>query len=470
MRCNDLVRLLIFVGTLCIATLLTAQNAPVPPATSYLSPVLITEIPDSTVTADAHPLSGGQSLGIGSWGPSHSFLVPSLRVVETLDSNPLLLDSSSGGYKGFTDLVGNVQLLQNLGQSAELRYSGALRFDTIARVQGYSQFTNVHSAELAKSVRHKSLKFLLDDEFQYSQNSSLGAAGMEGLGAMVTQASQWNGLSNLQLGSISLRPDILPDQSILTERAGRVANTALIELDANLHRRDTLTLAASYGLLHFFSSELTDSQQAQVIGGYNRLLTSRDSVALEGAFARYDYQGSVGSISTEYLSALYARRISGRSSIEVGAGPQFTQSLILHVNSQYLGWQARGSVHYRLRRLNLSAQGSRSITGGAGVFDGATTSIGQASADSVLSRYTSMSFAFGVSRNQDLESPQRYNTQFLRVAVNRKVSRYTNGFLSYDLEHQTTASGCTGLTCANTGLRNVFGLGFSWNYRPISVE
>lgn len=108
-------RLLVLVGCVCIATGLAAQSAPVPPVQDSLSPVLVTEPLETTVIPDQHPLTGGQTLGIGSWGSKHSFFTPSLRIAETLDSNPLLLSTSSGSYRGFSNFGGNVQWTQYLG-------------------------------------------------------------------------------------------------------------------------------------------------------------------------------------------------------------------------------------------------------------------------------------------------------------------------------------------------------------------
>ncbi len=289
---------------------------------------------------------------------------------------------------------------------------------------------------------------------------------MEGMDLQVTGSS----LGNLQSTSTSLQSNLLPNQSILIGQVGTITNTALIELDAHLGARGVVTMAASYGLLHFDSSQLTDTGQASLVAGYNRNMTLRDSVALEGAFTRFNYQDSSTSISTEYFSARYARRISGRSSIELGGGPQVTQSSVSQVNQVYLGWQARGNVQYKMRRMNLSAQVSRNISGGAGVLDGATITTGQGAINFVLSRYSSMSLNSGASRNQQLGSTQSYDTQFAGVAFNHKIGRYTNLFLSYDFQHQTAPSVCTGLACSYVGLRNVFGIGYAWNYRPISVQ
>ncbi len=200
----------------------------------------------------------------------------------------------------------------------------------------------------------------------------------------------------------------------------------MIEADVHLDANNTATLEASYGLLHFNSNLLTDTQQLSVVGGYDRKMSARDSIGLDGAFTRFGFTGTGATVSVESVSALYARRISGRSSLELGAGPQIAQSSLSGLNQQYLGWQARGTVNYRMRRLNLSAQGMRTVTGGAGVLNGALTTTGQGTANFILSRNWSTSLNSGISRNQQLSSAESFDTQFAGVVLNRKCGRYTN--------------------------------------------
>jgi hypothetical protein len=428
--------------------------------------VLATEAQETTVTPDEHLLSGGQVLGIGLSGSRHSFLLPSLRVSETLDSNPLLLSTNNGSYRGFADFGGSLRWIQYFGRDAGLSYSGAVRYDSRARVQGYDQFTNAHSAAIDRIIRFNSWNLLVVDAVQYSQGSSFGASGMEGMGLVSVPTN----LSGMQWSPTTLRSDLTPSQSILIGRVGTVANTALLELDVRLNARDSISLETSYGLLHFNSSLFTDTYKLSAIGGYNRRLTSRDSIALEGAYSRITYQQPDTTIDTEYFSALYARRITGRSSMELGGGPEITQERVSGVDKQYPGWQARGTVRYQLSRLSLSATGERAVTSGAGVLEGATSSTGRGTVSFAIERSWTTSLAAGVSRNQELTSAQRYDMQFASIVLNHKIGRYAGLFLSYDFQHQTTGSVCTGPACGYTGLRNVFGIGFAWDYRPIGIE
>src|SRR5208282_1059470 len=141
--------LLVLVGCVCIATGLAAQNAQASPGQgSSPSSVSVTEAPETVVTPDDHPLTGGQTLGIGSWGPQPSLLKSSVRVAETLESNPLLTNTGDVSYRGFTRLGGDVKWTQYIGQDTEIQFDGAFRYDTEASVAGYDQFANADSGAI----------------------------------------------------------------------------------------------------------------------------------------------------------------------------------------------------------------------------------------------------------------------------------------------------------------------------------
>jgi hypothetical protein len=156
--------------------------------------------------------------------------------------------------------------------------------------------------------------------------------------------------------------------------------------------------------------------------------------------------------------------------MELGFGPQITQAHAFQTKQSYLGWQARGAVQYRLRRISLSAQALRTVSGGSGVLEGTTVSTGQGAAECILGKYSTLSLHAGVSRNEQLGVTTGYDAQFAGVVLNRKVGLYSNLYLNYDFQHQTSSVVCTGAACGTVGLRNVFGLGFAWNYRPIRVD
>src|SRR5208337_4569529 len=99
---------------------------------------------------------------------------------------------------------------------------------------------------------------------------------------------------------------------------------------------------------------------------------------------------------------------------------------------QYVGWQARATVQYRMRRAKIDVGAMRAVTNGAGVLNGAVTNSGQGSVNFILAREWSMSLNGGLSSNQELGTQVRYDSQYAGLTVNRLMGRYLNIFVSYD--------------------------------------
>ena len=470
MRLNAIAVLIFATPSLILFPALHAQSAPVPPVHDAPTPVLVTDSIETPIQPDEHPLTGGMELGIGSWGPRHSYLTPSIRFAQTLESNPLLTGGSSDSYRGFTSFAGETQLVRYFGQTGELRYAGAARYDSRAAIQGQDKFTNTHNFSLLKQFRVENWNLLFDDEVQYSQGSNFGAAGMEGLGNVLGQLSQWSGTSTSQLASSTLRPDVAPDQSILTGRTGRVSDALLGQAEFHINARDVITAAGTYSLLHFTSGPYNDSRQAGVLGGYNRALSSRDSFGIGASYTHITFPDLPNMVSVATVTGIYARRVSGRLSIEGGIGPQFDKNDEGATSHNHVSWQGHASANYRAKRLMLSTRFDRATSAGSGVLAGATNTQLQESSSFVVSRNWSSAVNFGVSKNKRLDGRGEYNTQFAGVTLTRTCSTYTSIFANYNFERQTAPSNCTANTCSYAGHRNVFGIGLAWNYRPIGIE
>lgn len=419
------------------------------------------------ISPDTHPLTGALVSGPGSWGPRHSFLMTGFRAAQTLESNPEM--SSPGTYRGFSSADLELRAIQYLGRGGEIRYVGAVRFDSAAKIFGARQVTNVHGAEVLKAISVGDWNFLIDDEAEYSQGSLFSGNGMEGLGSVVTQLSQWSGLSDVQLGSTVLQEGLTPDQSILTMRSGRISNTALAEVDRRIGNRGVATAAGYYGLLHFYSDGLIDSSQKGFVTGYNRAVSSRDQFGVEYGFARLGFSGTDTSLTTHYAALRYGRKLSGRLAMEAGAGPQYIASTADSANYTDLNWQGTASVDLHLRTLDLQVGALRMLTVGSGVLYGARTNSVQGNMTWRMNRNYSPSINFGVARNQGILSGDHYYSQFLGAALTRNLNRRVGAFLSYYLQRQT-AAGCIGSSCAVTGVQQVIGAGIGWTFGPVGVH
>lgn len=452
--------------------------APLAPIQDQLQPVMVTEPIQTQVTPDQNPLTGGQRVGFGSWGPRHSFIVPSVRFAETLESNPLLLSNANDSYRGFSSFGGDAQAVHYFGRDTEIRYVGSLRYDTYNELQGYNNFGSSNDFLIARDFVFRTWQLRFENETQYSNGSNFGAAGMEGMGGVVGQLSQWSGLSNVQLSSATVRPDLLPSQAILTGRVGRVANALLGEADIHLDARDMLTVSGSYSLLHFTQDLLIDTRQTSGIVGLNRNITPRDSIAIEAMYSHFQLVGQPNTINTAQLSLLYARRISGMLSVEFGGGPVLQRTNFQNgvapsataAHTTNVGGGGRAALHYRVSRLLLMVAGQRTVTGGAGVLAGAMTTTGTGTATLTLSRNWTGDLRFGIAHNAQLNSPLVYNTQDAGISLTRRLGLKMNMFASYDFDRQTNSTTCTGPLCQYGGTRNVFGIGLAWKGTPMSLQ
>jgi hypothetical protein len=421
---------------------------------------------ESVISPDDHPLSGIIKPGLGSWGPRHSFLVPGFTAGQTLQSGNL---SSSGASPHITSVAGQLQGIQYLGRDGELRYVGAVRMDSAERFAGAGRFTNVHSLSVAKAVHGRRWRLLADDVAAYSNSSLLGDAGMEGLGSIVTEVSKWSGAGGIGLGSMTLQSGVAPDQTILTKVGGRLSNTALAEFDYGLGTRGTSTVASYHGLLHFFNNELSDSEQAGVVMGYDREVTARDTFGLLYGYMSLWFPGNDSNLRSQYSALLWGRNISGRFALELGAGPLEIGGTGKDLPRTQLTWQARASTMMRMHKGEIQLGAARMLTAGSGVLTGALTDSVQGTLAHSLHRAASISMQFAYARNQSLSSMQRYDTNVFGVDYSRHIGRTTYVFVSYNLNHQT-ASGCTPTFCGLTGTNQVFGTGLSWTARPVGLR
>lgn len=426
-----------------------------------------TEDTGPAVAPDAHPLTGGISAGVGSWGPRHSFIVPGVRAAQLLESDSLL--TSSDAFQGYTSAAAELQAVQYFGRGSELRYAGLLRFDSNARLNGGQQFTQLHDFSLTQTVPAGNWSLLAHDEATFSEGAIFGSAGMQGLGSVVTQLSQWNGVSGIGLGSTTIQSGLTPEQSILTQNGERVSNTLLGEVDRRLGDRGVATAGVYYGLLHFLSAGLIDAGQVGGLTGFERAITARDRLGLVYGFTRLYFSGSDQELDTQQGALLYGRKISGMLAVEVGAGPQYTSGSGSYSTLSDLNWQGRGTVDLHLRLLDFELAAIRTLTAGSGVLFGATTNSVQGSVMRRAGRTGNISGRFGYARNAGIQTAETYDTELVGATYTHSLSATVGAFVSYNLQRQT-AAGCLPTGCNATGSQQTFGAGLSWTARPMGVR
>jgi hypothetical protein len=440
------------------------QNTDAQPASSPAAPLYSESGPpvaehQAKITPDNNPLTGALKWTLGSSESSHNLVTIGFRVSEIVDTNPTINSTQTSVDLQSASLVGGNFLLQRQSPQHEIsaRYDGGAGFYTNAS-QLNSSF---HSFGVSNKFFVRRWTFLLSDDVSYANQSDAG--GMSTLG----------GLAGFSSPS-GLQSTYAPNQTILTQRTGRLNNSAAAQVEYHLGPRVSVTAGGSYGLLHFLDPGLTDNNQLGGSLGLNYSPNSHDSVGIAYDYMRFRYSDSTYKADTHTLRLLYGRRLTGRLSLQLGAGPQivsYGSGLMTH----QLGWNVSSNLAAMFGRTNANFGYSHSVTGGAGVLPGASTDAVQLSLSRNVTRMWTTSVQFGYARNSALNGSSIYNYGTAGINLTRSVGRRGNISVFYNAQRQTSAQvaplpqvGCNTADCAL--LRHVVGMAFQWNLRPIRIE
>jgi hypothetical protein len=273
------------------------------------------------------------------------------------------------------------------------------------------------------------------------------------------------------------RQDLSPDQSILTRGASRISNTAIAQTTYALGYRSSLTFSGSYGLLNFVDGGLQNSGTTSGHAGYNYLLSPLNSMAVSYGFSHLAFSGLPVGMNDHTVQLSFARRITGRLSVQVGAGPDIQMyKAPVAGSSTVLSWIASTAIHYQLRRVRASVRYNHALGGGGGVLPGAETDIVSGDLGRSLGAWDlAISAGYGNDRaiqqtilNANGPSLQRW---FTSARVSRRLNRYGNLFAAYGASSQSSLAGvCSLAACSANTLTQTISLGYNWGLQPIVLE
>jgi hypothetical protein len=276
----------------------------------------------------------------------------------------------------------------------------------------------------------------------------------------------------------SLNPMFNSSQSLFTGRGATIANTAVAQASYITGPRSTFSIAGSYGLLHFRTPGSIDSRNALFVAGYNRTLSSRDTIGLTYGLNLFRFRHIGRSFNTHLLELDYGHRVSGRLAVGVGGGAQvnvFRSAAAGSTTSP--SWIAHGSVNYNYSRNAFALSLSRYTTNGGGLLVGAATELVQFSWSRQLTRSWSGSLGPGYSRNSSLPQTRVGNTDYIydsvhgSASLSRALGRYTTMFFTYNYQTQRSeAVPCVAGNCRTSLGRHLLGFGFDWHPRQIMID
>ena len=455
------------------------EAQPTAPIPAYHSP-LASEAGSDTdeeetqpLTPDTRALAGAQNLSLGDLANDHSYWQPHIDIFGSVDSNPQEGPNSSG-WGTWASFSGGADVHRVSGNSAlTLTYLGG---GVIASGANTSNGIVQQLGVVQKfALRRWTLTFM--DQMSFLPGSAFGFGGL-GYTGLPTTGSVGSGTA---FG--------LPGQTVLTGLGQTIANAFSTEADVNLTPRTSLTFVGGYSLLNYSDSGLLDFTSASFRGGYNYLLTRKDTIAALYTYTAVRYSNYNQSIDEHTIQGSYARRVTGRLAFQIAAGPQIALfrtpipagsgssgsggSTSSTNSSTQLYWSLDTNLRYQLQRTGLGLSYDHGVSGGSGVLGGAVTDIVSGSLTREMSRTFSSALTAGYSRNHgvDIASTamgQTYDYWYAGATFSHPMGRTLGLTFSYQMQYQSSNSSfCIGSTCGTSVIRHLISFGVGWHERPL---
>ena len=443
----------------------SAQESGDAPKPAMSGDSVTAELQSSADAPDTRPLAGAQNLSLGGQKTSHSFLLPSFAVTSAVQFNPY--DSNNGGpsTQTTTYISGRLGLNKVSGRSE-------LLVDYLA-AGGFSNNANqnssvVQSLDFSETIRGGRWSQMFGEQLTYLPSSSFNFGGLGGLNGL--------GVGLATVGNTpGFRQDLVPGEPIITNNAARINNTAIAQTSYLLGYRSSITVFGSYGVLRFIDGGLQDSSTIGAGAGYNYLLSPLNTMSIGYGYTKLMFSGLPERAEGHSVLVSFARRITGRLSGQVGAGPQvqlFTAPLA--GSGTVVSWTLNSGLNYQLANWGLGFGYSHALTGGSGVLSGAETDLFSGHASRKLGSWQT-SLGTGYSRNHALKQTagSTFTTQgwFAGAGMSRQFVRFGSFTINYNVSRQTNLSAiCPLPACVSAGLTQTVSLGYSWGFRPIVLE
>ena len=404
-------------------------------------------------TSDNKPPSGAQPVGLGIGG--NNTLNISLNANQAWDSDPPVAVSSPNSWQPETSFGGTLQLgFDTVKSQTRLNYNGS----AIVYPNGSPGWRSYQDFGFSQDLKIGRWTLTAADMLNYTPNSPFGGYGY--------------GLAPAGLTSTStpvVNPQYVPNQSVLTPFAASYFNTVVGQVEYGLSRRSSWTASGSYGIVRYPDSDLYNTNQLIASTGYNRSLTAKDSIFGTYNYSQFSYLAYNSNFTSQNVQFGYARKVTGRMSLRVTAGPEFTNAIALGANQKQIQFSGSANLAYSRGYSDIGLSYFAGATGGSGVMTGAQTENFQFTIGHAFSRAWTTSFSAGYSNNSGLVQQQSYNSVFFSPAVRRSINRNLGLSFNYAYQKQLTQSSCVGLVCGNFS-RNFVGAGIDYRFRPIRLE
>ncbi|HEY6301510.1 MAG TPA: hypothetical protein VIX14_00465 [Terriglobales bacterium] len=439
------------------------------PAFGQNAPVLNPENP---------PVTGLDEPGLELRTASRSFVAPALQVSESADTNGANVLGGSG-LEGVTRVLGAFDLQKFWPQSdLFLEYLGGGEFYSSPYEAAQLQAVGMEAV-----TRWRTGEVKLRDTFSYMPDGTfvIGYGGVPGLGIA---NGNFGGLPGGSLpGMNNPNGQLAPVGNI-----PRLANTAILEAVQALNPVSAITLVGGFGNSHFYDSTncsispnscLINSDQVTVEGGYSHLLSRRDQIGAVYAFQLFQFpQATGGQIYLHIVNLRYSHTISGRLSLIVGAGPQYTD-VEYGGNAPRWTLSARVMLRYKFSHSSVFATYEKYTSAGAGIFAGANVQSAGLGFQRPLGRTWSFYGDLGYSHDTqvqtvlDVSGASSFNTGWAGAVLRKHLGRTYEVFAAYHFGESSFSnavpfSGAYGT--GNVAQRQIGTVGVEWHPSPTRIE
>jgi hypothetical protein len=422
------------------------------------------------------PVTGLDEPSLELHTASRSFVAPALQVSESADTNGGNQIGASG-IESVTRVIGALDLQQFWPKSdlfLEYLGGGALYSSPYAAKQ-------LHAAGLEAVTRWRTGQATLRDSFSYLPDGSFSIAAFGGAPGL--------GLASGSLG-IGMQGGTLPG-TIPSSQLGsvgnipRLANTAVLDAVEALNPRSAITVAGGFSNAHFFDPNndptliLINSDQVTLQGGYTHLFSRHDQIGAVYGFQLFQFpQASGGQIYNHIVNLRWSHTISGRMSLIVGAGPQYTD---LQEGGVVKHWSvsARVQLRYKFAHSSMVATYEKFTSSGSGFFAGADTQAARLGYKRSLGRTWDFHGDLGYSHNKSLQTLDslgapgtNYNEGSASAIFRKHLGRSYDFFGAYRFSEVAfdTSFCVTGPPCDRINQRHVGTVGVEWHPTPTRIE
>jgi hypothetical protein len=397
------------------------------------------------------PVQAGPSVGAPQLGGTLNY---SLGASETI----LAGANGNNGTASSTNVIGTASLVTaSERHPTSLLYSGGYLFSNTSG-QPSGTFQNLGISQVLQT---RKWSFVAADFVSYLPSSpTTGFSGVAGVG---------------DIGTIPVNP--IGSQSVLSYYSTRITNTASASAEVKVTGSTSIEASGSYTIQRFLDSIGIDNSQATGTIGVQHRIDARDSVGVNYTYSRFDYGSSPVynptdlSFHSQGVNLTFERALSKKFSMNLSAGPQWTNSSNTSVVPARLNVSIGAALNYQGERTHASLGYYRGTNAGSGVLLGAATD----NVGFVVQRQLDRNWSGSLSGNYAHTSgilvstlPQPSTESFYGgVQVSRKLGRNFSSYLSYTAQTQSVTGIASTLNAYN-GVTHVIGIGIT--FAPSSIH